>query len=75
MSVTQPLAGRQGEAIDKLAAFLTDNGRVVRHSIGLQASNPEATAFYDLRAAFSVSGYATADEAQACILHTLGLTR
>lgn len=60
-------------AIRKLAEYLTA-GRVAKHSIGLSVgavARTEALDFFDLRGALGVSGYATADEAEAAIRQTL----
>jgi len=61
------------DQITTLANYLTDNTRVVKHSVGLSLSGiarSEAGAFYGLRAAFGVSGYATAAEAEEAIRAT-----
>lgn len=59
-----------------LAMYLTDSSRVVSTSIGLQVGGKmgaEAKAFYALRDAFDVRGYATQPEAETAIRGALAV--
>lgn len=61
------------DPINALAVYITGT-RVVRQSMALEMggfAKAEADAFFALRAAFGVSGYATAEEAAASIRATL----
>lgn len=62
------------DAIKVLSMYLTDNTRVVQTSIALQVGGrmgAEAKAFYTLRDAFNVRGYADQVEAEAAIRQKL----
>lgn len=62
------------DPIKVLSMYLTDNTRVVQTSIALQVGGrmgAEAKAFYALRDAFNVRGYATQIEAESVIRQTL----
>lgn len=62
------------EAISGLADYMTNKKRVVSHSMALEmdgARKAEANAFFGLRGAFNVTGYATKEEAEKAIAETL----
>lgn len=64
----------KADPIKVLAMYLTDNLRVVHTSIALQVGGKmgaEAKAFYALRDAFNVRGYATQPEAETAIRYSL----
>lgn len=62
------------KALVALATYLTDNRRVLRHSVALQMGGEraaEAQEFFELHALFNIRGYATSGEALVAIQDTI----